>query len=77
MADFCTNCVKEWFDAPSEGGPCKPDIDVEAIFKTLEPENYVSELCEGCGLIAIGNIDGKLKVRYIDKEGWQDYKVKP
>lgn len=75
MADFCTNCVKEWFS--SADGELKPDIDVEAIFKTLQPGYHTSVLCEGCGMIAIGNVDGKLKVAYMGVEGWQDYKEKP
>ena len=56
MADFCTNCVKEWFSSPD--GDLKPDIDVETIFKTLKPREYANEICEGCGMLAIGNVDG-------------------
>jgi len=70
VADFCTNCAWEMF-----GPGVKPDIDVMAIFKKLKKDHYSSELCEGCGLIAIGNMDGKLVVRYINGNEWHEYKI--
>lgn len=76
MADFCTNCVKEWFETDDGGPEIKPDINVLAEFKQLQPGEYITCLCEGCTLCAIGNFDGVLKVQYFGKEGWVDYKFK-
>lgn len=74
MADFCTHCYNEMFP------PGEPDIDVNKIFEGLK-EDMMSygHLCEGCGLTAIGRINGKLQVAYCqdlveDTEiPWKDY----
>ena len=80
MADFCTICsIHMWGDKDDNLMPILPDIDVMAEFKKLEPDTYVSGLlCEGCGLVAIGNIKGELKVaRMSDAKQefihWEDY----
>ena len=58
MADFCTKCAKEMF-----GHDSPPDINVHTEFESLKENECVSGfLCEGCGLRAIANIDGKLMV---------------
>lgn len=64
MADFCNFCSKRmWGDKDDNLQPIPPDIDVYAEFKKLEPDTYVSGfICEGCGLIAVGNIHGDLRV---------------
>lgn len=54
MADFCTKCAAVMgFDV---------DIDVEKIFKSLPPNNFQYALCEGCGLAAIANWCGEMRV---------------
>jgi hypothetical protein len=60
------------FGAKDDQG-LKPDIDVKKIFKKLKKDHYAEVLCEGCGMVAIGNMDGKLKVRYINSCEWHDY----
>jgi len=73
MADFCTKCHIE------HGFPGKPDIDVEAIFESLE-EGYminVGSICEGCGIISVAkkNKDTCLVGREINPESfvWDPY----
>lgn len=70
MADFCTNCHARL------GFPGKPDIDVQEIFDAKladQPGSYLPVgICEGCRLIAVANIDGELKVQYINSD-WVDY----
>jgi len=67
MASFCNRCHKEM------GFPGEPDIDVQATFDKLEEGYYQSVgLCEGCTLMAVSKIEGKLKVQYLDG-GWVDY----
>lgn len=76
MAEFCSKCALEMF-----GVQCKPDIDVNKIFEELQ-EGFVESgfLCEGCGLVAISKMDGKLKVMRVSKDEnepknteWEDY----
>ena len=51
MADFCNKCAEEM------GFP-EPDINVYAIWESLEPGYYESgHICEGCGFIGIATID--------------------
>jgi hypothetical protein len=73
MADFCTKCA-------SDMGFSTPDIDILKVAEGLEPDYYQSGfICEGCGLVAIGNIDGKVKIAKLgitDHDGelmWLDY----
>lgn len=70
MADFCTHCARE-MDLP------RPDIDVQAIFESLELGTFMVVLCEGCGLEAIKkDLGGNLKVSYIqdDEDGDNEYR---
>ena len=85
MADFCNYCSKKmWGDKDDDLVPIPPDIDVYAEFKKLEEDTFVTNfLCEGCGLFAVANIHGKLKVAYLDdtdpdnlKTQWEEYKDK-
>jgi hypothetical protein len=47
MADFCNKCAEEM-------GFSEPDINVYAIWESLEPGYYESgHICEGCGFIGI------------------------
>lgn len=68
MADFCNKCSKIMF------GDVGPDIDVQKIFDDLE-DGYMMDglICEGCTLTAIAKDGGKLKVAYLNKDGWFDY----
>ena len=78
MADFCTDCSLKTF-----GDECPPEINVDEIFKKLQPNHYVSfMLCEGCGLCAINkNGDGEMQASYaeLNESGglvpsdWEDY----
>lgn len=66
MSDFCTKCSIEMF-----GRDRIPDIDVQKEFEALSDGHIVSGfICEGCGIIAIGKINGKLKVLINE---WVDY----
>jgi len=70
MSDFCNKCAKRL-------GHSKPEIDVYKIFEKLEPGYFVSgQLCEGCGLIMVGHIDGKLKIQ-TPTSWWIDYEEIP
>ena len=66
MSDYCTNCSKEM-------GFKGVDIDVQKIFDQLEPGTAVLVLCEGCEMNFIGNIGGKLQVKYEGSDEWFDY----
>jgi len=81
MADFCNICTGHMF-----GEDCKPDIDVYAEFAKLKENHFINVgICEGCGLILVGNKEGKLKVHYLTLEqmnasdeeelviNWEDY----
>jgi hypothetical protein len=82
MADFCNICAKHmWGDKDDDLQPIPPDIDVFQEFKKLEPDTYVTVgICEGCGLVAVANIHGKLKVAYLKPDGsaatWEEYSDK-
>lgn len=65
MADFCNKCNEELFPNTP------PGIDVNAIFKKLKEGEYLSVICEGCAMDAIGNIDGKMMVNF--GEAWVEY----
>jgi len=56
IVEFCTNC------GPQLGRDI--DIDVQAEFDKLKPNQIRNTHCAGCGLIGIANIDGKMKVTY-------------
>jgi hypothetical protein len=49
MADFCTKCVIEVW-----GSDIPPDLNIKEIGESLKPETYLSVICEGCGMRAIG-----------------------
>ena len=49
MAEFCTKCSEELF-----GKEVEPEIDIEKTVNELKPDTYVTVLCEGCGMTAIG-----------------------
>jgi hypothetical protein len=56
MAEFCTKCTPELY-----GADTTPDINIQEIAKSLEPETYAMCMCEGCGLAAIGLMaDGEI-----------------
>ena len=58
MADFCTKCHLD------HGFPGDADINVETIFESLE-DGYMIEagsICEGCGMTAVANQNGKCLV---------------
>lgn len=62
MADFCTECSKEM------GFP-KPDINEKEIFDSLEKNQYLPVICEGCGMLAIGRgDDDKMMFAYTSEE---------
>lgn len=63
MADFCTHCAKRHF-----GKDATPEIDVDAIFASLDPEWYQAVgICEGCTLVAIAKTkEGNMEVAYLD-----------
>lgn len=78
MSEFCTKCTLTMF-----GEQCQPDIDVKKEFEQLQ-EGFCTSgfICEGCGLISIAKIEGKLKVMRIkpdddgensENNGWEDY----
>lgn len=73
MSEFCTKCVVKIGDVNT-----KSEIDVFRIFENLE-EGFVESgfICEGCGLIAISKIEGKLKVMKSNDENsnWEDYEL--
>lgn len=72
MADFCNYCYDYKFRV-DEGE--EPDINVYEIFETLEPDHYVSVLCEGCNLRAIAKTtNGEMKVMWEDSPDWEDYR---
>lgn len=81
MADFCNYCARHmWGDAEDNVLPIPPDIDVPAEFKKLEDDTFVTVgICEGCGLIAVAKIHGKLKVAHINEKdpdapvAWVEY----
>ena len=54
MADFCNKCAKDMF------GEGYVDIDVPKIFEELKEGTYMSVICEGCSMAAIGKEKGKL-----------------
>jgi len=54
MAEFCNKCTKEMF------GDVKPDIDVVKLFEDLVPESFFPVVCEGCGMLGVGNRGGDL-----------------
>jgi len=59
MADYCTKCSHLLF-----GESVEPDIDVEGEFAKLKTDKYIPVLCEGCGMIGIGNNAGELIIAY-------------
>jgi hypothetical protein len=73
-----------WGDKDDNLQPIPPDIDVYEEFKKLEENTFVTGfICEGCGLVAVANIHGELKVAYLkesdDKQvvaEWIEYKDK-
>lgn len=46
------------------GDHVEPDIDVQKVFESVKTDQYVPLLCEGCGMIAIGNNAGELIIAY-------------
>lgn len=80
MADFCNYCAEHmWGDPDDDAQMFPPDIDVYEEFNKLKEDTFVSGfICEGCGLIAIANIKGELKVAHIQNSEqetvqWEDY----
>lgn len=60
MADFCTNCAKK-LNHPI------PEIDVIVEASEILPNHYKDGyLCEGCGIVAIGNLDGEVYVGRVE-----------
>ena len=55
MSDYCTNCSEVMF-----GDKVETEIDVYQIFKDLEEGWQMDCLCEGCGLISIEKLNGKM-----------------
>ena len=68
-----------WGDKDDNLVPIPPDIDVYEEFKKLEPDTYISGfICEGCGLIAVANIHGELRVARMNDANqqttlWEEY----
>ena len=60
MTTLCSNCLKNHSENIES---VESIIDIQKIFDGLE-EGFVESgfMCEKCGLIAIGNIKGELKV---------------
>jgi len=59
MSDYCNKCSNLLF-----GESVEPDIDIEPEFAKLKSDKFIPVLCEGCGLIAIGNNAGELILGY-------------
>lgn len=49
MADFCEICTRQMFLVDTE-----PDYDVYEYISTCQPNQYVTTICEGCAMIAVG-----------------------
>ena len=52
MADFCNKCSIE-----ISGDTGNSEIDVLKISESLAPDTYMSVLCEGCGMRAVGKTE--------------------
>jgi len=52
MADFCTKCAPVIW-----GNDIPEDINIDEIYKSLNPTEYEVVLCEGCMLSAVGKTD--------------------
>jgi len=59
MAEFCNKCSERMNFSVA-------DIDIYAIAENeLQPGQYMSVLCEGCGMVAVGvGEDEKIMVAY-------------
>jgi len=61
IVTFCNNCSVEW-EQPL-------GLNVKEIFDGLKENNFKRCHCAGCGMMAIANQAGKLKVTYTKKMG--------
>lgn len=77
MADFCSNCQKYSIARANMFGiDPAPDIDLERMIKEIKEKvaktdgkgnwGFSGFICEGCGLLSIGWIDGKIQYGYSD-----------
>ena len=65
MADFCNRCATEMW-----GDDFPPEIDVQKIAESLEPNTYMPVLCEGCRMVAVGkNEKQEIMIAHVIEEG--------
>jgi hypothetical protein len=68
MADFCNRCATEMW-----GDDFPPEIDVQKIAESLEPNTYMPVLCEGCRMVAVGkNEKQEIMIAHVIEEGQVD-----
>ena len=72
MAEFCNICANRL--------RFETDIDIEAEVRDLNEGHYRSGyICEGCGMVALGILNGKImiaRLEDVDDNGdmvWQEY----